>query len=161
MAEGNQNLSSLKLPEWCRLRGFHVKVTLGALGSELGQTAIVAVPGYQCVSRGALKGAAGKGDTMVTGGWKNLEQSQHPGRSCASALSGRTAYNTETCFYLIFGMFLQIGLFISLFECDLPASGWEIGNVCFQCIQEEAELDSGTSCVPVGGSPVQSHTHKH
>lgn len=33
--------------------------------------------------------------------------------------------------------------------------------MCFQCIQEEAELDSGTSCVPVGGSPVQSHTHKH
>lgn len=42
--------------------------------------------------------------------------------------------------------------------CDLPASGWEIGSVCFQCIQEEAELDSGTSCVPVGQSPVQSHT---
>lgn len=36
-----------------------------------------------------------------------------------------------------------------------------MGSVCFQCIQEEAELDSGTSCVPVGGSPVQSHTHKH
>lgn len=33
--------------------------------------------------------------------------------------------------------------------------------MCFQCIQEEAQLDSGTSCVPVGGSPVQSHTHKH
>lgn len=33
--------------------------------------------------------------------------------------------------------------------------------MCFQCIQEEAELDSGTSCVPVGGSPVQSYTHKH
>lgn len=60
--------------------------------------------------------------------------------------------------FLIFGMFLQISFFISLFECDLPASGWEIGSVCFQCIQEEAELDSGTSCVPVGGSPVQSHT---
>lgn len=55
-------------------------------------------------------------------------------------------------------MFLQISLFISLFECDLPASGWEIGGVCFQCIQEETKLDSGTSCVPVDGSPVQSHT---
>lgn len=55
-------------------------------------------------------------------------------------------------------MFLQISLLISLFECDLPASGWERGCVCFQCFQEETELDSGTSCVPVGGSPVQSHT---
>lgn len=31
--------------------------------------------------------------------------------------------------------------------------------MCFQCIPEEAELDSGTSCVPVGGSPAITHTN--
>lgn len=65
-------------------------------------------------------------------------------------------WHQDLCFYLIF-VFTNT-LYHIIIWCNLPASGWEIGSVCFQFIQEEAELDSGTSCVPVGGSPVQSHT---
>lgn len=45
-----------------------------------------------------------------------------------------------------------------IIECDLRASGWGTESVCFQCTQEEAELDSGTRCVPVG-EVLCNHTH--
>ena len=88
----------------------------------------------------------------------SLKQGHHLGRSCANVTLGKPSYDTKIYFLLKLWYVFTNKLSVSLFECDLPAFGWEIGSVCFQCIQEEAELDSGTSCVPVGGSPVQSHT---
>lgn len=88
----------------------------------------------------------------------NLKQGHYLERSCANVTLGKPSYDTEIYFLLKLLYVFTNKLSVSLFECDLPAFGWEIGCVCFQCIQEEAELDSGTSCVPVGGSPVQSHT---
>lgn len=111
---------------------------------------------HSCLQVMELKGRAGKRHYDNSG--LNEPRTKSPfGWYYASSIC-RPFYDTKVYVFTQLLVCLQINHIIALFLCNLPASGWEIGSVCFQCVQEEAELDSGTSCVPVGGSPVQSHT---
>lgn len=158
LAGGHQNFSCLEAVRMVRIQWLQRQSYPGSLSNFLDQMVIVTVPHYQCLYVLELLRVEQERKMSGTAGCMNLEQGHQLARSHANAILGRPLWHQDLFFYLVFGMFLQISLFISLFECDLPASGWEIGSVCFQCFQEETELDSGTSCVPVGGSPVQSHT---
>lgn len=99
------------------------------------------------VSLSALKGGAGRGDYGNSG----LNDSTPLLYQEGQYMTPRFIFSLNFC-YVFTNMPFHI------IECDLPASGRGTGSVCFQCIQEEAELDSGTRCVPVGGV-LCNHTH--
>lgn len=61
---------------------------------------------------------------MITVGQTSLQQGHPLGRSCANTISHDTKIYHFNLIFGIFFFFLQISLLISLFECDLLASGW-------------------------------------